>query len=159
MQVLRGFKTLSVTKRVLATLEQPSHRAIGGLWGSSTALLLHTLRLDSLHELLKLLLELDLVALHGLVVAGPDHCGVWERRRSARLCGWLRWLGRLRGAGGGRQRHSKGPGGGGARHKAHRESADGRKRAAGAATGRETERQAEREAGTAGRRTHGRPRC
>lgn len=44
MQVLRGFKTLNVTKRVLATLKKPSHRAVGGLWGASTALLIRTLQ-------------------------------------------------------------------------------------------------------------------
>ena len=44
MQILRGFATLPTTRRVLASLEQRSHRAIGGLWGASQGLLLHTLQ-------------------------------------------------------------------------------------------------------------------
>ena len=44
MFVVRGFDTLTTTQRVVDALSQCSHRAIGGLWGASTGLLIHALQ-------------------------------------------------------------------------------------------------------------------
>ena len=44
MLVVRGFDTLTTTQRVIEALSKRSHRSIGGLWGASKGLLIHTLQ-------------------------------------------------------------------------------------------------------------------
>ena len=44
MLVVRGFVALATSRRVTDALATRSHRAIGGLWGASTGLLIHVLQ-------------------------------------------------------------------------------------------------------------------